>query len=280
LLQTLFFKFSGASESIYIFSKLGMEPWGRYSTGIIELIASILLLVPRTTWVGAGLGAATMSGAIFFHLTKLGIEVNGDGGQLFMYAIVTLVSCLFLLISEKRKDLPIIPLEKNKFLPIEHALRATISQLQQALSHLSADEYASPLQVLSGSSIGEHTRHVIEFFQALNTGYANGAVNYDSRKRNKSLETDRDFALQELSSILKSISLEDKTILLTGSYSSKVTREATVETTYYREIVYNLEHAVHHMAIIKIGIRESTNVTVPMDFGVAAPTVKYRNGTQ
>ena len=103
MVQSLFFKFSGAPESIYIFSKLGMEPWGRIGTGVIELIASILLLVPRTTWIGATLGIGTMSGAIFFHLTTLGIEVKGDGGQLFIYAIVTLVSCVALLIIEKQR---------------------------------------------------------------------------------------------------------------------------------------------------------------------------------
>jgi uncharacterized membrane protein YphA (DoxX/SURF4 family) len=103
MVQTLFFKFSGAEESIYIFSMLGMEPWGRIGTGVLELIASILILIPRTTWLGAGLGAATMSGAIFFHLTKLGVEVKGDGGQLFIYAIITFFSCSVLLVIEQQK---------------------------------------------------------------------------------------------------------------------------------------------------------------------------------
>ena len=95
LLQTLFFKFSGAEESIYIFSTLGVEPWGRIGTGIVELVASILILIPRTTAFGAVLAAGTMSGAIFFHLTRLGIEVRGDHGQLFIYALlVFLSSCI------------------------------------------------------------------------------------------------------------------------------------------------------------------------------------------
>ena len=103
MVQTLFFKFSGAPESIFIFSELGMEPWGRIGTGVIELIASVLLLIPRTTWLGAGLGVATMSGAIFFHLTVLGIQVRNDGGQLFLYAVITLLSCLALLFMEREK---------------------------------------------------------------------------------------------------------------------------------------------------------------------------------
>jgi uncharacterized membrane protein YphA (DoxX/SURF4 family) len=92
LLQTLFFKFSAAEESVYIFSTLGMEPWGRIGTGIAELIASILILIPRTTAFGAVIALGTMSGAIFFHLTRLGIEVQGDHGQLFIYALLVFVS--------------------------------------------------------------------------------------------------------------------------------------------------------------------------------------------
>ena len=97
LLQTLYFKFSGTEESIYIFSTLGMEPWGRIGSGVLELIASILILYPRTTFIGAALGTGLMSGAIFFHLTKLGIPVRGDGGQLFIYALLVFISCVILL---------------------------------------------------------------------------------------------------------------------------------------------------------------------------------------
>lgn len=97
LLQTLFFKFSAAEESVYIFSTLGMEPWGRIGSGVLELIAAVLLLYPKTTFIGAGLGAGLMAGAIFFHLTQLGISVKGDGGQLFIYALLTIISCIILL---------------------------------------------------------------------------------------------------------------------------------------------------------------------------------------
>ena len=96
LLQTLFFKFSGAEESVYIFSKLGIEPWGRIGTGIIELIASVLLLIPRTTAIGAVLGLGVMSGALLSHLTLLGIVVKDDHGQLFAYALLVFFSCSIL----------------------------------------------------------------------------------------------------------------------------------------------------------------------------------------
>jgi uncharacterized membrane protein YphA (DoxX/SURF4 family) len=98
LLQTLYFKFSAAPESIYIFSKLGMEPWGRIGTGILELIAGILLLVPATTLFGALLATGLMAGAILFHITKLGIIVQDDGGQLFIYALLVFVSSIVLII--------------------------------------------------------------------------------------------------------------------------------------------------------------------------------------
>lgn len=97
LLQTLFFKFSASEESVYIFSTIGMEPWGRIGTGIMELIAAILILIPRTTALGALLAIGLMAGALFFHFTTLGIEVKGDGGQLFIYALLVFISSAVLL---------------------------------------------------------------------------------------------------------------------------------------------------------------------------------------
>jgi putative oxidoreductase len=96
LLQTLYFKFTGHPESVALFTKLGVEPWGRIGTGIIELITGILLLLPPTVFVGAFMGIGLMAGAILSHLTVLGIESKGDGGQLFMLAIIELVLCMIL----------------------------------------------------------------------------------------------------------------------------------------------------------------------------------------
>lgn len=94
--QTLYFKFNGAEESVYIFSQLGMEPWGRIGTGIFELTASILILYPRTTFLGSFLAIGLMLGAIGAHLTKLGVVVKNDGGQLFIYALIVFVSSIIL----------------------------------------------------------------------------------------------------------------------------------------------------------------------------------------
>jgi uncharacterized membrane protein YphA (DoxX/SURF4 family) len=109
LLQTLRFKFGAEPESVYIFTKVGMEPWGRIGSGVVELIASLLILIPRTTAWGAALAIGTMSGAIFFHLTKLGIDVMGDGGQLFYMAIAVWASCAVLLWVYKEQVLSLLP---------------------------------------------------------------------------------------------------------------------------------------------------------------------------
>lgn len=103
MLQTLYFKFSAQPESIYIFSRLGIEPWGRIGSGIAELIASVLLLWPSTIVLGALLGAGIMLGAITAHATLLGIEVLGDGGQLFIYALIILIACVGLMILHSRQ---------------------------------------------------------------------------------------------------------------------------------------------------------------------------------
>lgn len=105
LLQTLFFKFTASEESVYIFSKIGMEPWGRIGIGVFELIASVLLLWPRATHFGAILAVGLMCGALFFHLTKLGIEVKGDGGLLFTYALVVMISSLLIVIIHRKQIL-------------------------------------------------------------------------------------------------------------------------------------------------------------------------------
>lgn len=104
LLQTLYFKFTAKPESVELFTILGMEPWGRIGTGVAELIASILILIPRTTLMGALMGLGLMAGAIFFHLTKLGVNFGGDA-VLFIYAVIVFVCCLALIIIY-RKNIP------------------------------------------------------------------------------------------------------------------------------------------------------------------------------
>ena len=107
LFQTLFFKFTGAEESVYIFKTLGLEPWGRIGSGVAELVAVVLLLTPRTVPLGAILALGVISGAIVSHLTKLGIVVKGDGGLLFALAIVVFVASAAVLVI-RRTQIPVI----------------------------------------------------------------------------------------------------------------------------------------------------------------------------
>lgn len=102
LLQTLFFKFTAAPESVYIFTKVGLEPWGRIGSGVVELIAAILLFVPGFHWLGAGIAIGVLSGAIASHLTVLGIVVMNDGGLLFFLALITVACCAVVLVLERR----------------------------------------------------------------------------------------------------------------------------------------------------------------------------------
>ena len=101
MLQTLYFKFTGADESIYIFTQVGMEPWGRIGVGILELVASVLILINITAWMGGVLALGLMGGAIMMHLTILGIIVKDDGGRLFIYAVIVAVCSIITLLFNK-----------------------------------------------------------------------------------------------------------------------------------------------------------------------------------
>jgi hypothetical protein len=113
LFQTLFFKFTAAEESVYIFTTLGIEPWGRVASGMAELVAVVLLLIPRTVTLGAVLSLGVISGALVSHLTKLGIVVKDDGGLLFALAVTVFVCSLLVLILRRQQ----IPLVSRFFLP-------------------------------------------------------------------------------------------------------------------------------------------------------------------
>lgn len=107
LLQTLFFKFTGAPESVYIFTKVHAEPWGRVGSGVVELISAVLLFTPRFNWLGSVIALGVMAGAILSHLTVLGIEVQGDKGLLFALSLVVFVASAINLIIH-RVEIPVI----------------------------------------------------------------------------------------------------------------------------------------------------------------------------
>lgn len=113
MLQTLYFKFSAAPESVFIFSSLGLEPYGRIGIGVLELIASVLILIPVSSAFGALLAMGLMTGAIFSHATKLGIIVMDDGGQLFIYAILVFLCSLILFIKQRKELYQVLNLNEK-----------------------------------------------------------------------------------------------------------------------------------------------------------------------
>ena len=152
-----------------------------------------------------------------------------------------------------------------------------LTQLQLLLESLTDEQYRRRIRLLSNATLGQHTRHIIEFFLELNTGYQNGTVNYDERKRDYEIETSRTFAIDKLISVIALLEKEDRTLALVADYSTDVGTPATVLSNYRRELVYNLEHTVHHMALLRIGVHAVSTVVLPEDFGVAVSTMKYRN---
>jgi uncharacterized membrane protein YphA (DoxX/SURF4 family) len=114
LLQTLFFKFTGSAESVYIFTKVGIEPWGRILVGILELAAGVMLIIPGTAWLGAILALAMMAGAIGMHLTLLGIAVQDDGGYLFFLSLIVAICSAYTLARNVDKITAILSLMRQK----------------------------------------------------------------------------------------------------------------------------------------------------------------------
>lgn len=164
--------------------------------------------------------------------------------------------------------------EKETLAYLSAQMEGIVTGLKEALSHCSADRYVLPLPLLSGATIGEHTRHVIEFFQCVSGAFEAQEVDYAKRARNRTIETDKDYALQLLQEVTTQLNVPNRQIMLCLENSGEQT--VMVPSNLYREIVYNIEHAIHHMAIIKIGLK-SLDIPVDPNFGVAPSTLQYRN---
>ena len=155
------------------------------------------------------------------------------------------------------------------------SIEILLTQISMMLDALTDAQYRRSLPVLSGASLGGHVRHVIEFFIELDSGYQTGIVNYDARRREKAIEEQREIALAKLRAIAGKLVKENKVLVLTAAAEASDTG-LVVATNYERELVYNLEHAVHHMALMKIGIGALTVLQLPENFGVASSTIRYR----
>ncbi len=159
---------------------------------------------------------------------------------------------------------------------IQHAIIKVLTQLGDAMRQLTPQQYEQRCQHLFNASIGQHVRHTIELFIELDKGYATGAVNYDRRKRDLQLETDLSFALAALEEIFTLVDKPDKELLLHFDDGGSAEIEMCLATNYQRELLYNLEHTVHHMALIRVGINEVAGTRLPDDFGIGLATSKYR----
>lgn len=154
------------------------------------------------------------------------------------------------------------------------SINKSLDDLIFLLNQLSDSEYSDKCAHLSNASIGEHTRHIIEMFQCLENNQQSGIVNYDQRERNLKLETDTDFAIEKIEEIKQNLCSENKEIQLQQFVGGKDIR---IESNYFRELLYNLEHCIHHQALIKVAVLQCERVQVNEDFGVARSTIEYRN---
>jgi uncharacterized damage-inducible protein DinB len=156
------------------------------------------------------------------------------------------------------------------------ATHQLFTQLQQLLQGLKKEQYTAKSVLMSGASIGQHIRHIIELYIELQKGYQTGTINYENRKRDYLIETDKDFAFSQLDSILQKLNQPNKLLLLNAGFEIDNDNETTIDTNYLRELVYNIEHTVHHMALLRIAVNELTTYTLPENFGVAISTIKHR----
>lgn len=161
---------------------------------------------------------------------------------------------------------------------VTKACIGVLDQLETAIAELAPHDFKRSSTVLGGASIGQHVRHTIEFFDCLALGHKSGIVNYDNRAHDKEIETDQALALSAIRAIRGFVEgrPSGKSLLLQVDYTGEGATSQLLETTFLRELAYNLEHVIHHMAIIKIGIMDvAPYVILPAHFGMAASTVRH-----
>jgi len=160
------------------------------------------------------------------------------------------------------------------------ACDSILDQLEEAITQITANDFSKPSAALSNSTIGQHLRHTIEFFLCLENGFNAGVINYDKRAHDKLVETDKFIELNAIHKIREFVgaTTRDASLLLEVGYDRHTEECVTIQTNYFRELTYNIEHAVHHMALIKIGIREVAGyVQLPVDFGIAVSTLRHND---
>lgn len=159
---------------------------------------------------------------------------------------------------------------------LEHSIKHLLDQLEYVVSELSDQQFCTPIPLLGNSTIGQHIRHILEFYIELGNGYPIGLIDYNGRKRDHNLQTCRDSAIQKIQQISNLIKLENKELNVTVDFDGledEILQQ--ISSNYFRELIYNIEHTVHHMALIRVGISLGATITLPEDFGIASSTIKY-----
>lgn len=162
-------------------------------------------------------------------------------------------------------------------MPIQQSVHTILKQLEDSVTRLTDQQYCQKIDTLSGASIGQHVRHVVEMFVCLQEGYKRGIVNYETRKRDIVIESSGETAIVIMHQIIAGLFEENKDLMLEAGFDETSNELISFPTNYFREIAYNLEHAIHHMALIKIGISEVSAIQLPEGYGVASSTMKYRS---
>jgi len=164
---------------------------------------------------------------------------------------------------------------------LSQACSSILDQLTDLVNQIDEHDFIKPAETLSNSTIGQHIRHTLEFFICLEQGYSEGTINYDKRAHDKLIESDKYIALSTIDRVRNFVAtLIEKPLRLELGYDLEKDDFFTIETTATRELVYNIEHAVHHMAIIKIGVREiASYINLCPDFGIAASTIRFKGST-
>ncbi len=153
------------------------------------------------------------------------------------------------------------------------SIKNTLNELSDLLSQLSNEDYICPCHGLSNATIGEHTRHIIEMFQCLENQYEGGVVNYDARKRDYRIQTDADFAKETIIEVVNQLDKPNKNLQLQQVVDGET---LLIESNYNRELLYNLEHCIHHQALIKVAVLQNDSIVIDQNFGVARSTIEYR----
>lgn len=165
--------------------------------------------------------------------------------------------------------------EDKEVMQTNESVKSVLTQLEESLQQLTDAQYKQPCTTLFNATIGQHVRHIIELFMCLYKGYDIGIVDYDKRERDTRIENNKSFAIELLHVVTSDLNKHNKDLLLPVNYGDN-SSPLLITTSFNREVIYNLEHTIHHMALIRVGINEVSDLALPDEFGVAASTIRHR----